>query len=45
MERHNYISHSGKYVKEKAAPVSVNLCNQCRYKSNERIDDDTRTVL
>ena len=40
-----YVSHSGKCVKEKTAPVSVSLCNHCRYKCNEHVDDDSRTAL
>jgi len=40
-----YASQSGKYVKDKAAPVSVSLCNQCGYKSNDRIDNNRRAVL
>ena len=30
---------------EKADPIYVSLCNQCTYKCNERIDDDSRAVL
>jgi len=45
VKRWELFSNTVYNVKEKAAPISVSLCNQCRYKSNERIDDDSRTVL